>query len=456
VKPALTGLLLRRRSFLKGAAALPLLACTPGKGVRVVVVGAGAAGLWAAQLLIDKGFSVVLLEASDRYGGRVRPDDTLADYPVELGAEEIHGENTVLYSMCEDANAAFVDADDQDWFWMQDADGNWALHDESVLESDTVLAAAATFVDEAADWTGSDVTIDERLADEGIADRARFLADAQIGNEYGSDNAHIGALSLAEEDDKWTAGAKNFGLASVSILSLIELACPDSRTIVRTGAQVTSITTAGAPEGGVRVSLSDGTTVDADYGILTVSLGVLKAGLITFDPPLSADRTAAIDGIGMGNGMKIILSFSSRFWSDDLGSLYGVPGVPELWATGLGRTANPLQLTAFVMGAPAAALSARGAAAVDDVLAALDTVYGGAATAAFVDARILDWTKEPTVLGSYSYPSPGSSGLRGDLAAVEGRLHFAGEATHTGGHFATVHGALETGERAVDEIIDRL
>jgi monoamine oxidase len=73
-----------------------------------------------------------------------------------------------------------------------------------------------------------------------------------------------------------------------------------------------------------------------------------------------------------------------------------------------------------------------------------------------VDARILDWTKEPTVLGSYSYPSPGSSGLRGDLAAVEGRLHFAGEATHTGGHFATVHGALETGERAVEEIIDRL
>lgn len=446
------GLVLRRRSLLKGMAALPLLACHPGKGVHVVVVGAGAAGLWAAQLLIDKGFTVTLLEASDRIGGRVRPDDTLADFPIELGAEEVHGQRSVLYAMCQDANVTFADADDQDWFWMADADGNEALHDESVLESDTVLAAAATFVDEATDWEGDDVPIDQRLDDEGIADRVRFLPGAQLGNEYGTDNAHLGARALAIEDDKWTAGEKNFLLADASLLSVLELACPDSRGLARTGAVVTGIAT----EGGVTVTLADGSTVQADYGILTVSLGVLKAGGIAFTPALSDARTAAIAGIGMGNGMKIVLTFSERFWSDDLGSLYGVPGVPELWATGLGRTSNPLQLTAFVMGAAAATLSARGDAAVDDVLAALDAVYDGAASRAHVDAIIQDWTKQPYVLGSYSYPSPGSSALRAELAAPEGRLHMAGEATHTEGHIATVHGALETAERAVDEILDRL
>lgn len=446
------GLVLRRRSFLKGVAALPLLACTPGKGVHVVVIGAGAAGLWAAQLLIDKGFTVTLLEASDRIGGRVRPDDTLADFPVELGAEEVHGQRSVLYSMCQDANTAFADADDQDWFWMADADGTWALRDESALESDTVLAAAATFVDEAADWDGADVSIDARMDDEGIAERVRFLPDAQLGNEYGTDNAHLGALALAQEDALWSAGDKNFLLADASLLSVLELACPDSRGLARTGAVVTAIAT----EGGVTVTLADGSEVQADYGIVTVSLGVLKAGGIAFTPALSDAKAAAIAGIGMGNGMKIVLTFTERFWSDDLGSLYGVPGVPELWATGLGRTANPLQLTAFVMGEAASVLSARGQAAVDDVLAALDVVYDGAASRAHVASIVQDWTREPYVLGSYSYPSPGSVALRADLAAPEGRLHMAGEATHTEGHIATLHGALETAERAVDEILDRL
>ena len=50
---------------------------------RVIVIGAGAAGLAAARELTDKGAEVVVLEARDRLGGRAMTDKTLAAYPVE-------------------------------------------------------------------------------------------------------------------------------------------------------------------------------------------------------------------------------------------------------------------------------------------------------------------------------------------------------------------------------------
>lgn len=438
--------------------ALGIAACKPGRDTHVVVIGAGAAGLWAAQLLVNKGFTVTLLEASSRYGGRILADTTLADYPVELGAEEVHGSSSVLYSMCQDANVSFVDSVTEDRFWMADGDGTFALRDEAVLETDDVLAAAARFIDDLYNWSGDDVTVTERLDDAGIADRARFLVEAQVGNEYGSDNDHVGVLSLAEDDALWTSGSGNYALSEASMLSLIELACPDSRDLVQLGAVVGSLQ---SNETRVTATLTDGANISADYAIVTVPLGVLKAGTIAFDPALSDVKLTAIASVGFGTGMKIILSFSDRFWPDDLGSLYGAEHAPELWAPGLGRSQNPLELTAFVMGAKADALTAASLdggdqAVFDLILADLDAIFDGAATPALVGAVLQDWTQEPYILGSYSFPSPGSSGLRGDLASAEGRIHFAGEATHTGGMYATVHGALETGERAVQEILDRL
>ena len=66
---------------------------------------------------------------------------------------------------------------------------------------------------------------------------------------------------------------------------------------------------------------------------------------------------------------------------------------------------------------------------------------------------ILDWGKMPYTQGAYSFASPKADNHRKALAeSIDGKLFFAGEATHTGGHAATVHGAMETAERVVNEI----
>ncbi len=89
--------------FLQKALAIGLLfalallptasrAVEPSTDHDVVIVGAGAAGLYAAYTLDNLGYSVLLLEASDRHGGRVY-SDTLGDVGIERGAESLYGKN---------------------------------------------------------------------------------------------------------------------------------------------------------------------------------------------------------------------------------------------------------------------------------------------------------------------------------------------------------------------------
>lgn len=65
---------------------------------RILVVGAGAAGISAARSLDGQGHDVVVLEARDRLGGRTFTDYTIAGHAVELGAEFIHGEHVATWN----------------------------------------------------------------------------------------------------------------------------------------------------------------------------------------------------------------------------------------------------------------------------------------------------------------------------------------------------------------------
>ena len=63
---------------------------------KVVIIGAGSAGLAAANILEKNNISYVVLEATSRYGGRLKKDTTLADFPIDMGAEWIHSNRAVL------------------------------------------------------------------------------------------------------------------------------------------------------------------------------------------------------------------------------------------------------------------------------------------------------------------------------------------------------------------------
>lgn len=67
--------------------------------------------------------------------------------------------------------------------------------------------------------------------------------------------------------------------------------------------------------------------------------------------------------------------------------------------------------------------------------------------------RIIRWADDEWARGGYSFVPTGAYDSRAELArAVDGVLHFAGEATVTASNPATVHGAIESGWRAAAEI----
>ena len=89
----------------------------------------------------------------------------------------------------------------------------------------------------------------------------------------------------------------------------------------------------------------------ADAIIVTVSLGVLQAGLIDFVPALPVAKQNAIDTLGMGKGMKISLRFTSQFWEDKMMDAITEGPTAECWAPKKYQPGTVDHvLTCFIMG----------------------------------------------------------------------------------------------------------
>jgi heterodisulfide reductase subunit A-like polyferredoxin len=89
-------------------AAARILMATTIATTDVIVIGAGAAGLSAANDLIKAGWNVAVLEASNQIGGRLKKDETLANFPIDVGGEWISVRTFVLLSVLyEKCNASF-------------------------------------------------------------------------------------------------------------------------------------------------------------------------------------------------------------------------------------------------------------------------------------------------------------------------------------------------------------
>ncbi|MFN4256868.1 MAG: flavin monoamine oxidase family protein [Saprospiraceae bacterium] len=426
-----------------------------GKGDRsrvprsVVVIGAGAAGMYAASWLKARGCTVKILESSERRGGRVKALTGFADFPVELGAEIIHGNNSMLYRWAQQQGAQFVNYSPVDYFRL---DGQ--LFSEPQIEDDPHVIAAWAFSENATSYQGPDKTVAQRVAEVGLPSRVHHIVNADVGNEYGTDNQHLSIKGIAQEDAAWTAGNGDYPMRNRTFAQIMDATFANILPDILYNTKAVRIEYP-AGSGKPRVKDQAGVWHTADAVLLTVPLPVLQNNAIEFSPALPTWKTAAIQNIGMGAGMKIIFKFSQRFWASNLRFLTSDQLGHEFWYTSKQR-GNDHVLTLFVMGGRAATLSAQGAGAVATVVAELDALYGNnAASSALIGSHIEDWGKNPHIGGAYSFPVVGGGGLatRRDLSKkLNDKLFFAGEATHFAGHSATLHGALETGLRAAKEI----
>lgn len=415
----------------------------------IVVLGAGMAGVAAARALAGGGLRVVVVEAGDRVGGRIRTLREFTDAPVEAGAEFVHGDRAATWG---DVRAAGLRTQPTPYSgtWMRLGGrrawlGAHLMH-PGVWRSFDILWALGR-------RSGPDMSAAEFIARRRYRGRAGELAALTLTAHLPGGVEAVGVAGLAADGVLRLEGGTNHrvvdgydGLAAHIATGLD----------IRFGFVVDSI--AWGPDG-VAVTAADGRRIEADAGISTLPHGVLRRGDVRFEPALPPAKSAAIGTISTGAVLKVLVSFSEPFWNRRMTQLVCGDGPVTLyWPTSY-RTDGPAVLSAYATGPRARALSDAGPdQAPQIVLADLASLYPGSPVERLaVSSRVIDWWTDPLARGGYTFLPPGGVGARADLAAAStGALFWAGSATHWSPVADTVEAAYLSGLRAAREASGRL
>lgn len=440
---------------------------SPGKLPRLLVVGAGMAGLVAARLLQDSGFQVQVLEARNRPGGRIWTDHTLG-VPCDLGASWIHrAQGNPLTSWSRALGIRLLPwPRGRTYFFEDGRHRSFAglLWEARRGMAHAVMAFSRTY----------------------LSLRTRNLlglnGDASLGAVFRPVLAHPHLRMLDRRLLAWLlAMVEAVHSATADRLSMLDSGLAEFRHLnlmpiggfepliqnVSTGLDIRwkiEVNKIAYGNRGV-VAVTTRGTFSGDIAVVAVPLGVLKSGGLEFDPPLPAKKQASIEKIGYGEDAvlnKIAFRFPKRFWPTNSQRIATLPGDSgrqgrfTVWTDLEPITGAPV-LKGFTSGMEAAALdrAASDKEIVETALSVLRRMFtsGIPAPEAY---RLTRWLSDPWSRGSYSYCSVGSSDSdwRYLAAPVADRLFFTGEATHPD-HYGTLHGALLAGQREALRIHER-
>ncbi len=423
----------------------------------MIVLGAGAAGLAAARVLLRAGLRIEVLEARDRTGGRVDTrQDPLLGVAVERGAEFVHGRPPPVVALAREAGEK-----------LRPVPGGRLLFQGGRLRP---APAAEDLLARARD----DRESVEDLLSRGRRERwappaARASTRASVEGFYLADPRSASASALARMNRALeTIGAGRSYRADGGWASLLAPLADEVRRAgeLRLGVRATAVRwRPGAVEVAVR-GLAGGPlpAVRGERLLLTLPLGTLQAGDVRFHPvPTSAARAWA--RLATGPVVKVLLRFRRQPWAAAAAAGAGAPTflqlpaapVPVFWTLAPGRA--PV-LVGWAGGPRASALA--GLAAPELLRRALRglapalRLHPSALEDQLEGAEVVDWLQDPLARGGYAVFPVGSAGASEALARpVEGTLFFGGEATEP--DFAgTVDGALRSGERAARQVLQSL
>lgn len=450
---------MERRKFIKDTlTGLPVLLLAPSilassckkndgnnKNKTIIVIGAGISGLAAAKQLKAEGFNVIVLEAQDKVGGRLRTDRSLG-VAFDEGASWIHGINANPITML--AAQAGMDT--------------FETVDESRVSYDIggVLRSAATY-----DNTETELySIINTMMNSGNANQS---FETVFNNLYPSkandrlwqfflstyvtfDTGDLNQLSslLYNEGEEFSGVEKIATNGYDTIPNYLA-----NGLNVQLNQRVTKIDYTDAK---IKIT-HNGNISEADYVIVTVPLGVLKANKIQFTPALPNDKQLAIDKIGMNCVNKFLLTWNTAFW-DDVQYISYTPVSKDKFnyfvnVKKFNPSVNALMTFAYADYARQTE-TMMDTQIIGEVMSHLKDIYGTSIPNPTNLVRT-KWQTNENAFGAYSYTAVSTEMKHfEDLAAtINNKLFFAGEHTEVD-YFSTAHGAYLSGLREANKIID--
>jgi monoamine oxidase len=436
-----------RRDFLSasaGLAAAPALlsrasAAPMPREADIVVIGAGAAGIAAARRIVAANRKVIVVEATDRIGGRCLTDSATFEMPFDRGARWLHNPDNPMIRLGRSAGLDITAAPlgqkirigrrnaragETEEFLAALVRANRALDDASRGKAD--VACASVLPKDLGDWAGT----------------AEFVLGASA---TGKDLKDISVFDKVRAGDRSAAIACRQGLGTL-IAKLadqipVSLSTPASR-VSWSGRDVTVETQAGK--------------IAARAAVITVSSNVLTSGDIKFTPDIPKRQLDAAAKLSLGSYDHIVLQLAGNplgLGRDDIMIEQSSSTRTVLLVANIGGSSL---CSIDVAGSFGRDLSGQGEKAmVAFAMEWLTKLFGSETVAAVKKTSATRWNAAPFALGAMSSAAPGAQPSRKILTEPIGCMFLAGEATHET-LWGTVDGAWESGEHAAEAALRRI
>ena len=488
-----------RRTFLRDAGAAGALAGAaaflPGSRLlgsaaaatapRIVVVGAGLAGLTTAHRLKQAGYTAQVFEAHpDRVGGRcwsVR--GTFAEGQIaEHGGELIDQGHTAVRKLANELGLTLDNllaaqaSGTEDLYWFDGVPYTYAqatddikqiwqqIHSDLTAAGYPTLYTSSTARGRELDQLSIAGWIDAYVPG-GRASKLGQLLDVAYNIEYGAETSDQSSLSML-----YLLGFAGQGQLRIFGQSNEKYHVRGGNDQIATGtaAQLAGQITMGSKLKAVKLN-NDGITytlsfdqggrtktVTADQVVLALPFSMIRSGVDISRAGFSAVKQRAITELGMGTNSKLNVQFSRRVWETlgNNGNTYSDRGYQATWDVTRAQPGTSGILVDYTGGTIGNSFgSGTPASRAQQFLSQLEPVLPGVTAAWNGRATVDYWAGNPYTLGSYAYWKVGQyTTIAGAERERSGTCHFAGE--HTSIDFqGYLNGAVESGERVVAEIL---
>ncbi len=416
----------------------------------IIVIGGGAAGLIAAKEL-SASHHVILLEGDSRLGGRMH---TIVgdgfNYPIEAGAEFVHGHLPVTLQLLKEAGAEVTEVGGE---MVSSRNGKW-------VERDTMPEG----------WKGmkqrmselkEDITLDDFLEKNYSEEKYTKLCERARGYAQGYDVADPAKVSVFFLRDEWFASEKEQYRIIGGYVKLVDYLAEECS---KNGCEIylnTIVNQVEWSKNKVAAVSADGQRHKATKAVITVPVSILynteAKAYIDFIPDIP-DYIKAASNIGYGGVIKVVLEFRNAFWNDykpDTGFVFCNEFIPTWWTQ---APDNAPIITGWLGGPKADALvNADEGDLIQKALQSLAVVYSINITElieSLIKGRAFNWPANEFSMGAYSYATPlTTQALEIINTPIEDTIYFAGEALYTGEHPGTVEAALVNGKAVAGKII---
>lgn len=447
-----------------------------GERADVVVVGAGLSGLCAARRLRAEGASVIVVEARDRVGGRTRTE-RIGQGTFDLGGQWIGPGQERVHALADGLGIQTFPTY-TDGKKVLEVEGKVTTYKRTIpamsLANLIQMQGALSYLKRVRQRVSPTAPMTAEGADTLDAEtletwRSRFVKsskinavmDAAIRTIFGAEprelsalyflmylNAGGGMLSLAEarggaQQDRFIPGAQSIsGALAKQLGSSVRLGLP-VRKLVQARDGVEAVSTA--------------ETIGGRFAIVAVPPAL--AGRIEYEPSVSVGRDQVTQRFAMGAAVKVLITYERAFWREAgySGEVVSSDGPLSVVYDNTSHDGRQPALVGFVVGSQARQWTAQPSADRQRrVIGALERYFGEEARL-FQEYRELDWGAEPWSRGCPvgGLPPGVLTHSFAHLRKPEGRIHWAGTEAATE-WIGYMEGAVQSGERAADELLRRL